>query len=190
MQTKMSVEKLAVSAVLLALSITLTFVKVWAMPMGGEVTLLSMLPVALVSFKYGLKQGFLTAFLFSLFHLIKGIFSGNVFVYCVTAWAVIICVLFDYLVPFTAIGIAGIFKKGGAVGAALGMALACVIRFACHFVTGVVIWGQWAPEGQSKFIYSLLYNGQYMLPECVFSCIAIVLLAISPFWKRYITDRA
>lgn len=190
MKTRISVEKLAVSAVLLALSIALSFVTIWAMPMGGEVTLLSMLPVALVSFRYGLKQGFLTSFLFSLFHLVKGILSGNVFVYTVTVSAIIICVLFDYIVPFTAIGVAGIFRKNGIVGAGLGMALACIIRFACHFVTGVVIWGQWAPEGQSKFIYSLLYNGPYMLIECVLSCIAIVLLAISPFWKRYIIDRA
>ena len=83
--------------------------------------------------------------------------------------------LFDYLVPFTALGFAGMFRKRGKTGIVLGIAAVIVLRFACHYVTGVYIWGQWA-ENMSKYLYSLLYNGQYMLPECVFTVAAASIL--------------
>lgn len=54
------------------------------------------------------------------------------------------------------------------------------LRFVCHYITGVVIWGQWA-ENMSPYLYSLIYNAQYMLPECIFTSIAAaILLRISP----------
>lgn len=167
-------------SVMLALSIVLSFVQIWKMPMGGEVTLLSMLPVALISVKYGIKQGLSTAFLFSLFHLLRGIAGGEVFVYCATGFAVVICVLFDYIVPFSVLGLSGVLRKKGTPGVCAGIILALVLRFLCHFLTGVVIWAQWAPEGQSKYIYSLLYNGQYMLAECALTLAGAVLLMRIP----------
>lgn len=164
---------------MLALSIVLSFVRVWKMPMGGEVTLLSMLPVCLIAIKYGEKQGLSTALLFGVFHLFKGLASGEVFVFCATAFAVVVCVLFDYLVPFTALGLSGLFRRRGVSGACAGILMSVSLRFLCHFITGVVIWAQFAPEGQSKYIYSLLYNGQYMLPEAVLTAAgALILLRI------------
>lgn len=167
-------------SVMLALSVVLSFVQIWHMPMGGEVTLLSMLPVALISVKYGLKQGLTTAFLFSLFHLARGVASGEVFVYCATAFAVIVCVLFDYIAPFTVLGLSGLFRKKGSVGVCAGIILSLLLRFCCHFITGIVIWAQWAPEGQSKYIYSLIYNGQYMLAECVLTAAGAAVLMRIP----------
>lgn len=167
-------------SVMLALSVVLSFIQIWHMPMGGEVTLLSMLPVALISVKYGIKQGLSTAFVFSLFHLARGVAGGEVFVFCATAFAVIVCVLFDYIVPFSVLGLSGVFRKKGTPGVCAGIALALVLRFLCHFITGVVIWAQWAPEGQSKYVYSLLYNGQYMLAECVMTLAGAVLLTRIP----------
>lgn len=172
--------RLTECAVMLALSIVLSFVEVWKMPMGGGITLLSMLPVCLIAVKYGTKAGLSTAFLFGAFHLFKGLASGDVFVYCATAFAVAVCVLFDYLVPFSALGLSGIFRKKGTPGVCAGITLGIFIRFLCHFITGVVIWAQFAPEGQSKFVYSLLYNGQYMLPECVITVAGAVILLRIP----------
>lgn len=167
-------------SVMLALSIVLSFVKIWQMPMGGEVTLFSMLPIALISVKYGFKQGLSTAFVYALFKLAMGFAGGDVFVYCATAFAVVICVLFDYIIPFSVLGFSGMFRKKGSIGAAAGTAITIVIRFLCHFITGFVIWSQWAPEGQSKYIYSLIYNGQYMLPECIMTCAGAFILTRIP----------
>ena len=167
--------RLAECAVMLALSIVLSFVTILKMPMGGEITLLSMLPVALISVKYGWKTGITTALLYALFQLVQGVAAGNVFVYIETLPGVVVCVLFDYLVPFTLLGLAGVFKKHGKTGIVLGIAMVIALRFCCHYFTGVYIWGQWA-EDMSKYLYSLLYNGQYMLPECVITCVAAAIL--------------
>lgn len=176
-------------SVMLALSIVLSFITVWRMPMGGEITLLSMLPVSLISVKYGVKRGLATAFLFALYHLARGFAGGEVFVYCATALAAVICVLFDYIVPFTALGFAGMLRKKGTFGVAAGIAISVFVRFCCHYITGIVIWAQWAPEGQSKYLYSLLYNGQYMLPECLLTAAGAVLLMRIPRIRQLIGIR-
>ena len=174
------VRLLAESAILLALAIVLSFVKIWEMPLGGSITLLSMLPIMLIAIKNGTAWGVGTAFVFSLFQLVQAVMEGNVFPYCGTLGIVVLCVLFDYLVPFTVLGFCAIGKKFAVgkvknLGLYLGIAGVCIVRFLCHFTTGVVIWGQWA-EGMSKGVYSLLYNGQYMLPEMILTLIAAVIL--------------
>jgi thiamine transporter len=183
--------KLTESAIMLALSIALGFVTIIEMPMGGEVTLLSMLPICLLSIKYDLKTSVPVAFLYAMFKLVKGIASGNVFVYCTTVLMVVICVAFDYIIPFTVLGFAGMFKKlrpkkFPELGMLLGIITVICIRFVCHYITGFAIWGQWAPEGQSKFIYSLIYNGQYMLPELIITTVAAEILIRIPAVKKLI----
>lgn len=176
--------RLAECSVMLALSVVLSFIEVWKMPMGGGITLLSMLPICLVAVKYGLKGALPTAFLYSVIQFAIGFASGNVFVYCTTAFTWIICLLFDYIVPFTVLGFSGVFrKKSGNAGIIMGIAFTIFIRFACHYVTGVVIWGQWA-EGMSPYLYSLFYNGQYMLPECIITCIGAGIIIKIPQMKK------
>ena len=158
------VRLLAESAIMLALAIVLSFVKI------------SMLPIMLIAIKNGTAWGVGTAFVFSLFQLVQAVIEGNVFPYCGTLGIVVLCVAFDYIVPFTCLGFAAVGKKKlGDLGIYIGIAAVCIIRFLCHFATGVVIWGQWA-EGMSKGLYSLIYNGQYMLPELIITMVAVVIL--------------
>ena len=171
------VRLLAESAIMLALASALSFVKIWEMPMGGSVTLLSMLPIMLIAVKNGNGWGVGTAFLFSLFQLAQAVMEGNVFPYCTTLGIVAVCVAFDYIVPFTVRGRCAVGRKElGLPGVFLGIVGVCVVRFLCHVTTGIVIWGQWAPEGMAKAVYSLIYNGQYMLPEMILTLVAAVLL--------------
>ena len=55
-------------------------------------------------------------------------------------------------------------------------AIVLFLRFLCHFATGILIWSSYAPEGQPVWLYSLLYNGGYMLFETIISMILIVLI--------------
>ena len=186
---KNNIKKLTECSVMLSLSVVLSFIEVWKMPMGGGITLLSMLPICLIAVKYGVRGALPTAFLYSVIQFAIGFSSGNVFVYCITPFTWIICMLFDYIVPYTVLGFAGMFrKKSGDAGILIGTALTIIIRFLCHYITGVVIWGQWA-EGMSPYLYSLIYNGQYMLPECIFTCIgAGVLIKIPVLRKMLLTS--
>ena len=161
---------------MVALAFALSCIKLFSMPIGGSVTLASMLPIMLISLRHGTKIGVATGFLYSLTQLAQALIEGDVFPYCETAPILILCLLLDYLVPFTSLGLAGIFKdlrltKNGEVNCYLGMTLAVFIRFVCHLVTGIVIWGQWA-EGMSPFVYSLIYNGGYLGIDLVICLLA------------------
>lgn len=182
---------LARTAILVALAIALSFAKLWDMPLGGSVTLGSMLPIMLISLALGIKWGLAGSTVFVLFQLVQALIEGDVFPYCETGATLVICVLFDYVCPFIAIGLAGLFRKLRVgrfrhFGAYLGIVLVCVFRFACHYITGVAIWGQWAPDGMGKYLYSLLYNGGYMLPELGISLVLAALLLESPEIRKLI----
>lgn len=171
-------------AMMIALAFALSCVKLWKMPMGGSVTLASMLPIMFIGIKYGSKIGLGTAFVYSLAQVAQAVVEGDVFPYCQTALLVVICVLFDYIVPFSVLGLAGVFGSKGTLGVYGGMVAVTVARFICHFVTGVSIWGQWAPEGMGKFLYSFVYNGSFLSADFVIClAVAIPLLQITQIRK-------
>lgn len=176
---------LAEAAVMLALATALSFVKIYQAPLGGAVTLASMLPIMYISFRYGVARGMFCAFVYSVIQLVQGF--GNLACFP-TAWGVIGCILFDYLLPFTLIGIAGVFykkdaKKGVRVATAVaGVALACLLRFACHYLGGVILWYEitkaqnWNDYVHTvgKWLYSFVYNISYLGPD------AAIVIALSP----------
>lgn len=175
-------------AVMLALSIVLSYIVIYKMPLGGGVTLLSMLPILFIGVKHGLKWGMGTSLLYAAFQLSQALGNGNVFPYCNTTFAIVVCVLFDYVLPFGILGMSGLAytKKSGVKTTKILIIFGVLIfiRFICHAVTGIVIWGQWAPEGMGLLAYTTIYNGQYMLPELILTLIgAGLLMSIKPMRK-------
>lgn len=171
-------------AMMIALAFALSWVTLWKMPMGGSVTLASMLPIMFIGIKYGPKVGLGTAFIYSLTQIAQAIVQADVFPYCQSGFMVVICALFDYVVPFTVLGLAGILTNKGKYGAYIGMVSVTVIRFICHFITGVAIWGQWRPEGMGKVIYSLVYNGSFLSVDFLIClAVAIPLLQVTQIRK-------
>ena len=171
-------------AMMVALAFALSWAVLWKMPMGGSVTLASMLPIMLIGIKHGPKIGLGTAFVYSLTQLVQAIMQGDVFVYCQNGAMVAVCALFDYVVPFTVLGLAGILTNEYKYGAYIGMIGVTVARFICHFVTGVAIWGQWAPEGMGKLVYSLVYNGSFLSADfAICLAVAIPLLQVTQIRK-------
>lgn len=178
-------------AIMVALAFALSCIKIIQMPLGGSVTLVSMLPIMLISLKHGYKIGLGTGFVYSMTQLTQALIEGDVFPYCQTFGVLIVCLLFDYLIPFTGLGIAGLFKdmsriKNTEISCYLGFGLAVGIRFICHFITGVAVWGQWAPEGMGKFLYSFLYNGAYLGVDLVLCLIVAVIMLRSKAIRQII----
>lgn len=174
MKTKILTE----SALLIALAVALSFIKIIEMPMGGSITL-CMLPIIFASIKFDIKIALINSMVFAFIKLLIGILSGNVFIWCKTPVTVLIVALFDYILAFGLIGFAGLFKKIKFknikdFGIYIGVVLSFFIRFICHFVTGVFIWSQWTK--QNSFIYSLLYNLTYLLPEMLLTLFIFFLL--------------
>ena len=83
-------------------------------------------------------------------------------------------VLFDYPLPFMAMGLAGLLPQR----IYLATALAFTGRFLCHFISGLVFFGSYAPEGMSPAIYSLTLNGSFMLTEFLICCIVLKFLPV------------
>ena len=192
MMRQSKVRILAECAMMLALSIALSFVVLYEMPWGGAVTLLSMLPVMLVSIRHGLKWGLTTSFLYAWFQALQGkAFSlGGV-----SPWFLIASLLLDYLVAFTVLGLAGAFRRFGRSGCLCGIGLAATLRFASHFLSGVFLWAnfeEFVVFGASFYnrpvLYSLLYNLAYMLPETLLTVAGAVALFFVPQAKRLIVQ--
>lgn len=188
---------LVTSALLLAVSAVLAvFPKFKFLANGGSITFCSMLPIIVISYIFGVKQGLLAGFAFSLIQLITG-FSGS----GLGPVAFVVELLFDYIVAFTVLGLGGMFRNGNnpRKDLALGTIIATFLRFLSHLISGIVVWGEYAgwffenmgsfgqsvmdkfDGGMLVFLYSFIYNGSYMIPEIIITTIAAVLVA--PFVK-------
>ncbi len=161
----------------IALATVLQFITILKLPQGGSVTAGSMVPIILIALFYGPEVGFLTGFLFGIINFVMNPFALHP-----------VQVLFDYPLPFMAIGIVGYFKSRNTKGILLGVILAMLARFSCHFISGVVFFGSYAPKGTSVYLYSLLYNGSYMSVETIITCVIIGLLPIKRLSKLAIRD--
>ncbi|MBR4776971.1 MAG: energy-coupled thiamine transporter ThiT [Lachnospiraceae bacterium] len=171
-------------AVMLALATALSFIQIYKLPWGGSITLLSMLPIVLYSIRRGLKAGLAVSFLFSLIQLFQGIMDG-LFGWGLTPGMLVACIFIDYIFAFTVLGFGGLFRKKGTAGWIGGIALAIALRFVMHFLSGVIIWKSFGElwEGfstESSVLYSILYNGSYMLPELIITVVAAVVLLNVP----------
>ena len=168
MSTKrhLRIRALTEGAMLVAAAQALSFVKLYEFPQGGSVTA-AMFPILLYALRWGLGRGLLAGFTFGSLQLL---FDGAY------AWGWQSMVL-DYLLAFTPLGLAGIFR-GRAWGIFPGTVLGCAGRFAVHYLSGVTIYRITMPTEipglgvfDSAQVYSLVYNGCYMLP-----CTAIALV--------------
>ncbi len=185
---------LAESAIMVALATVLSMLKIWDAPYGGSVTVLSMAPIIVLSMRRGVKVGLLAGFAHSVIQLLLGL--SNV-AYVPTAWGIVICILTDYILPFTLLGLGGLFRSvkftqnrytNILIATALGALLVTVLRYLCHIVSGAVIWYaldlEWYADDPTHIVhqygpwmFSVVYNGWYMLPEIVATTVGTPLIA-------------
>lgn len=163
-------------ALMVALATILSFITVYQLPQGGDITAVSMMPLVLASFRHGPKWALLTGFVYGLIQMMLGF--ENV-MYCTTLGAMILCVVLDYLAAYAVMGLACVFGapvKNRAAGVAVGSVVAGLLRYFCSFLSGILIWGGYAPEDMPVWLYSLTYNGSYMIPEIILTAVASVLV--------------
>lgn len=176
--TVVTVRCLAEAAILVAMAQALGYVKLVELPNGGSLTP-AMFPLLLFAVRWGWKPGLLAGFAFGALQLI---FDGAY------AWGWQ-SMLLDYLLAFTPLGLAGLFK-GKKWGIFAGTALGCFCRFIVHYISGVTIYKILAPEEllgmtfTSPSLYSLVYNASYMLPNTLLA-LAIAGALYVPL-KKYI----
>jgi thiamine transporter len=155
-------------------------VKIYELPNGGSVTLVSMLPFILVSFRHGPKWGMLAGLACALLQMMTGFYAPP----AGTVAAYFGMIMLDYVLAFTLLGTASVFAKpfqNRMAGVAVGTAIVCGMRFVCSFLSGFLIWASLTEEGIGAVIYSLGYNASYMIPETVLTIVvALVLYKMAP----------
>lgn len=167
--TKMIVE----AGIMIALAYLLSRIKVYEAPQGGSVTAGSMIPILLFAMRWGVGPGMVTGAVFGLLKLMLGgwFFSP--------AQAIL-----EYPIAFGLLGLAGIssiskeidgFK--GYFNIVLSVLVAIGGRFICHLLAGVIFFSEYA-GAQNPWIYSLIYQSSYLLPEFIISAIILSLI-----WK-------
>jgi len=158
---KDTTKKLVYSALGIALAMVTSYIKLWEMPMGGSVTLLSMLFVCLIGYWFGLKYGLITGIAFGLLQFIIDPYMLS-----------IPQVILDYPLAFGALGLSGLFcnKK---FGLQIGYIIGVVGRFVCSTLSGVIFFADYAPEGMNPWVYSIAYQGSYLGAEMVLTLIVI-----------------
>lgn len=181
-----SLLRLVESAVLIAIGTVLSilaFPGFW--PLGGSITLCAMLPIVVLAHRHGTAWGLLCGLIYALLQMVLGFQNVQ---YATSAVMALGIILLDYVLPFTLIGLSAVFNKAVSnrpLSITLGILMTFSLRFLCHFLSGIIIWeALWPNElGWAAPLWSLSYNGSYMLPETLIT-IAAALLTYRPL-KRF-----
>ena len=176
--THLRVRALTEGAILVALAFVLSFVKLYQLPNGGSLTP-AMFPILFYALRWGLGRGLTAGFVFGLLQLL---FDGAY------AWGWQSMVL-DYLLAFAPLGLAGIFR-GKAWGIFPGTVIGCLGRFLVHHISGITIYRIIEPTNipgigtfDNPHLYSLVYNGSYMIPNMLLALLMAGLLYVP--MKKY-----
>lgn len=201
-------QKVVVSGVFIALATVLSLVVIFKLPYGGSITLLSMLPVMILGYMYGIKWGILCGLVYGIVQAMLGASMSSAFA-GLTGFNVVLMAILDYLVAFAVLGTAGMFKgkiKNDTLAFSLGAVVAGLLRLLTHFTSGFILWGSYAEwffgtenmnnefgnyilsnfSGTSlAMLYSIIYNGSYMIPEIIITVIGIVVIMnVKPLRKE------
>ena len=175
-KSHLKLQCLCEGAIMLALALLLNALKLYQFPNGGSIDL-AMIPIFLFALRWGCGWGLLEGFIFGLLQM---------FIDGAIAWGWQ-SLLLDYLVAFTPLGLAGLFRGKGKLIYA-GILLGAFARFVVHFISGVTIYAINAPTEilnmtlTSPWLFSLVYNGSYMLVDTIL-CLAVFALLYKPLDK-------
>ena len=167
-KSKLSLRCLTEGAIMLALATILNLMPLFRLPNGGSIDL-GMVPILFFALRWGVGYGLLEGFLFGLL---------QIFVEGAVAWGWQ-SLLLDFLIAFTPLGLAGLFRKKNIF---IGILLGCFCRFLVHYISGVTIYAILVPtelfgiSWLNKWTYSLAYNGSYMLIDTIFALLIFALL--------------
>lgn len=194
----MKTKRLVTTSMLIAIATVLSVFQPFQLPFGGGITIASMMPIVIIAFCYGTKWGLFSAFIFSLLQMFLGAKTVAAFFMPgdsqMVVWKAILVCFLDYIAAYTVLGIGGIVKnkiKNDLAAITLGSVIALSCRYLVHIISGALFFGTWAEwfftqEGFYAFgqtitkmfsgttlsiIYSVFYNGTYMLPEIIITAI-------------------
>ena len=211
--------KLTESAMLMAVAVVLELVSkmfIPELPFGGQLTLCSMLPIVLISYRHGVKWGLFSGFCYSFLQMALGAktvtaaFQPGYFGEGTMLFNAFLMCTLDYVAAYTCLGLGGIFRskvENRGLSLALGGLVALFARYLCHVLSGYILfsgyaewfftqdgfpaWGAALVDALSPqmlgFTYSAVYNGMYMLPEMAITAVGAILISKVPLVARKVS---
>ncbi len=165
-EKKADTKAMVASGVLVALSIALNQIILFRMPQGGSITAFSMLPIVVCAYYFGVRRGLMAGMCVGLIDLIFNPYVIHP-----------IQMLLDYPLAFGALAFAGLLrtKKFGLVS---GYVLGLLCRYFCAVLSGIIFFGEYAPEGFNAFTWSIYYNITYLGVEGALTVIVLCIPAV------------
>ena len=164
----LTTKQLVFSAMAIALAMVCSMIKLYDLPMGGSVTLISMFFITLIGYWYGPYVGIMTAVAYGLVQFVME-----------PIFYTIPQMLLDYPLAFGALGLSGFFHKKK-YGIQIGYLTGVLGRFVFATISGVVFFASYAPEGMHPLLYSIGYQASYLVPEAL---ITVLVVSFSPVTK-------
>ncbi len=166
--TKFNTKMLTSCGVIVAITLVLRMMYI-VLPTTGRVTLLSVLPIMVLAVVYGIKPAFYS-----------GIVVGILAIFLQPSWVPIhwAQIIVEHLMCYSCLALAAVFGTDKRYKILLGALLALVISIVGHVFAGVVFFGQYAPEGQGVWAYSLIVN---VSAHGLENLMALVVMVILPF---------
>ena len=169
---KVDIKAMTVSALLIAIAMVLSNVKIFTMPQGGSITLLSLLPIAVVTYLYGTKRGIIAGVALGLVNLIFGPYVIHP-----------AQLLLDYPIAFGALGIGGAFRNGKN-GLTKVYVVGVFARYLCAVASGIIFFGSYAPKGFNAVTWSVWYNITYIAVEAAITIVVINMPPVKNLFER------
>ena len=152
-------------ALCIALCVVLSKLNLFVMPQGSSVDI-GLMPLILFAWRHGVKWGCGAGALTGLVKILLGGYILNP-----------LQAILDYPLAYACTGLSALLPRS-LPGKTVGTFFAVLAQIACHVVSGAVFFAQYAPEGQSPWIYSVAYNAPVIALKYAVSFIAAVIL-----WK-------
>ncbi|WP_456155576.1 energy-coupled thiamine transporter ThiT [Veillonella sp.] len=154
---------IAEAGVAIAIAQVLSFITLFHMPQGGSIKAASLVPLMIFAYRWGGTRGILAGVVYGVLHFLLGFKSSIHY----------LSIILDYLVAYGAIGVCGYFKDN-ITGLISGSVVAIALRWFASVTSGAVVFASYAPQGQNPWIYSMIYNASYMVPDGILNIIVLL----------------
>jgi len=183
MQNRNQIQVITEISMLVAIAVVIDVIAGLYSPFkyGGSISP-AMLPIFIIAYRRGIKNGILAGFVFGIIQsIIAELLGYGVFAFIIDQgwYKFILMYLLDYIVPFSLLGLAAVFKNPlkRKKSFVFGILFASFLRYLSHSISGVLVWSDYADmAGLNPWFYSFIaYNLPYMVASCIF-CLVIGLI--------------
>lgn len=172
-KTKFTTKKIVAIGMFSGIGFILSMIQFIQYPQGGGITLFSMVPVMVVSLLYGKGEGLTAGLIYGALQLLNGAYVVHP-----------VQLVLDYILANIVLGFAGSFGREKKVNVFLGCLMASMMCTACSVLSGVVFFGEYAPEGMNVWLYSFLYNFTSIGVEGILCSILATFMPLSRIAKE------